>query len=544
MVRVAYMWSDFPQMPALASELQKSVGWDPVLWLGWEHLQAPLTEAFPTTPWQMIGDAWFGRPIDGISTSQPPALDEDLWLRLQQYMPRLMNQMNRFGPADVFLYDEREAFARDLLLRWHEILTKTQVEVAYWEESPSVPFSYAAYVLCREMGIQTVSLIPTRVWGLSVLREQIEEAPLSLDAAYRARLKKGDDSPLPRIIEEAIASVTGHDEFRHRTELTLGANESDRKGQFLETAPASIGETASGETSILLRGIADLRARGIKGFAAPFVSKSPLAMRLYRSLKSSAPIYVPFKLPGVRIDSQFGTNGDLLRYGARSKVIKRELRKDYEARCVAPDFENDRFVYFPLHYRPERTSNPDGGAFYDQFIPLSMISEALPEGWKIYVKEHGVQFYETLFGECGRTKDYYDDIARLSGVQFVAADVPSKELVLHSQAVASITVTVGWEAALLGKPAVYFGFPWYQGCPGTTRVGSAREVRAVLDEPASSLASQRELHAWHLGLSDAGFLYEFNAWQSEPGSFTDEEQEAGLRSALEWWHNNRFVAKA
>jgi hypothetical protein len=534
------MWSDFPQMPGLALELRESIGWDPVLWLGWEHQKDTVKQAFPETPWQMLGDAWFGRPIVGVSTTQPSALDEDLWSRLQKYMPRLMNQMNRFGPPEVFLYDEREAFARDLLVRWHELLTRAEVEVAFWEESPSVPFSYAAYVLCRELGIQTVSLIPTRAWGLSLLRERIEEAPLGLDAAYQSCLKVSDVGVLATVVEDAVHSVTGHDDFRHRTELTLGDWEKDQREQFAGPAPTFTESGVSDKASVLDRSLEGMRTRGLKGFVAPIVSEYALAGRMHRWLKRNQSVYVPFKLAGERIDADYGTHGDLRRYAINSRTIKKQLREDYSRRCIEPDLSAIRYVYFPLHYRPERTSNPDGGIFYDQIIPLAMVSEALPDGWKIYVKEHGVQFYETLYGECGRTREYYDDIARLRGVQFISADVPSKELVRHAQAVASITGTVCWEAALLGKPAAYFGFPWYMGCPGTTRVGSAADVRAVLSNPQSMIANQDELRAWHIALGEAGFPYEFNAWQAEPGSFTDKEQTEGLRAALEWWHHNRY----
>ena len=46
------------------------------------------------------------------------------------------------------------------------------------------------------------------------------------------------------------------------------------------------------------------------------------------------------------------------------------------------------FVYFPLHYEPERTTNPDGGFFHDQFIAISKLRGFVPSEIDIIIKEH------------------------------------------------------------------------------------------------------------------------------------------------------------
>ena len=51
------------------------------------------------------------------------------------------------------------------------------------------------------------------------------------------------------------------------------------------------------------------------------------------------------------------------------------------------------YVYFPLHYEPERTTNPDGGIFHDQFIALCNLRKLVPENIKILIKEHQSQFF-------------------------------------------------------------------------------------------------------------------------------------------------------
>lgn len=535
MVNVAYLWSDFPDMPRLAQRLEQSIGWHPVLWLGHKHLEEGVRQAYPNVAWQCISDAWFGLPIEGASSGQPPALSEEWWTKLQPYLPRLMNQMNRFGPAEHFLYDDREAFARKLLLQWHQALTTTGVRIAFLEESPSVPFSYAAYAICQELGIRTVSLVPTKVFALSLLRERIEAAPLRIGDEYARQLASEEDHVLSPQTQDAIMGVRGHADFRHLNQLKLTESERARR----DALQRQRGIAADASSSMWSRLATWLRWLATKTLHALNILKWPLfvsnAVKVAKVRRRE--IYSPWKLADQPIGEGVWTQADMARYSKKAERIKHRLRLDYERRCEQADLDNERYVYFPLHYRPERTSNPDGGIFYDQILPLMMVSAALPPGWKLYVKEHGVQFNTTMFGECGRTEAYYDQISRLRGVKFIPHTVSSKDLVLRAQAVASITGTVCWEAALLGKPGMYFGFPWYASCPGTVKVGSEDDVRSVLSDLEGHVASEREIAAWHAALERAGFRYEFNAWQQHPGEISPDIQYEGLASALEWWHS-------
>jgi len=131
------------------------------------------------------------------------------------------------------------------------------------------------------------------------------------------------------------------------------------------------------------------------------------------------------------------------------------------------DDENilSEYVYFPLHYEPEKTTNPDGGVFHDQFLALVKLRKFVPDNIKIIIKEHPSQLYRKMNGARGRSPLFYNLIKNINGVKIVNPNQNSINLIKNSLLTVTITGTVAIEASLLGKKALAFGNPWYNGCP-------------------------------------------------------------------------------
>ena len=130
------------------------------------------------------------------------------------------------------------------------------------------------------------------------------------------------------------------------------------------------------------------------------------------------------------------------------------------------DLANEKdFVYYALHFEPERTTNPDGGYFQDQFLALLTLRKIVPKNVLIYVKEHPSQFLFKKKGSLGRSPLFYELIKNIEGVRLINLEVDSYKMIKESKFVCTITGTVGLEAALMGNNALVFGDAWYKGCP-------------------------------------------------------------------------------
>ncbi|MFH1933656.1 MAG: hypothetical protein ABIN18_19025 [Pseudomonadota bacterium] len=110
----------------------------------------------------------------------------------------------------------------------------------------------------------------------------------------------------------------------------------------------------------------------------------------------------------------------------------------------------DLLCYLPLHMEPESTILMFSPWLRDQIEMCRLISQALPVGWKILVKEN-------LAMKGMRPLDYYRKLKALPNVVLVSPEVNSTSLVLAARVTVTLTGTASNEAAILGKPSIALG---------------------------------------------------------------------------------------
>ena len=131
---------------------------------------------------------------------------------------------------------------------------------------------------------------------------------------------------------------------------------------------------------------------------------------------------------------------------------------------------NLKYVFFAMHNQPEKTTNPEGEGFEDNFLAISFLRTILPNEIKILVKEHPKQlnFYSGDVRQLKyRSKDYYKNLTDLINVDLVPINIKTETLIENSILNCTITGTVAWESALKKKPALSFGNTWHSSCDST-----------------------------------------------------------------------------
>lgn len=140
----------------------------------------------------------------------------------------------------------------------------------------------------------------------------------------------------------------------------------------------------------------------------------------------------------------------------------------------------DNIICVFLHFQPERTSLPEGGSWCQQTVIIRSLSNLLPPGWVLWIKEHPSQFMGR-FQYGYRSPSFYDSIASLPNVSLVPLQSDTFELIDASKAVVTITGTVGLQALIRRKRVLIFGPASYRNAPGVFQIATHADLRDAID---------------------------------------------------------------
>ncbi|MBT6534784.1 MAG: hypothetical protein HOK98_01265 [Rhodospirillaceae bacterium] len=129
---------------------------------------------------------------------------------------------------------------------------------------------------------------------------------------------------------------------------------------------------------------------------------------------------------------------------------RRDLRALDRMSQPLASLEGRPFVYYPLHTEPETALQSLSPEYFYQHSCIAALSRDLPAGVMLAVKET----YEAV-GR--RPTDFYGQLADFKNVVILDSMELGLEVVNRANAVATITGTGGFEAAVMGKPVVTFG---------------------------------------------------------------------------------------
>ena len=168
----------------------------------------------------------------------------------------------------------------------------------------------------------------------------------------------------------------------------------------------------------------------------------------------------------------------------RWKMFRRALERSLRARALAryysePDLKQD-FLLYPLHYHPESSTSILAGTYLDEYEVIRNIAFNLPEGVRLYVKDH-----KSAFGFPRRS--FYESVVRLPNVSLLHPSESIDALIRASLAVITLTSTAGYEALLSGKRVFIYGRTFYESHPDAIRVSNPASLfdlfRQWLREP-------------------------------------------------------------
>ena len=134
----------------------------------------------------------------------------------------------------------------------------------------------------------------------------------------------------------------------------------------------------------------------------------------------------------------------LFRLNVQRALVNAKTLRTYRELMISEPALDKKYIYFALHFQPERSTQPEGGFFDQQYLAVSLLATALPSDWRIYVKEHPRQFDvwpPDLRKMYARSDDFYKKLVELGNVSLIDPSFDSEELVEHAQLTGTITGT-------------------------------------------------------------------------------------------------------
>ena len=134
-----------------------------------------------------------------------------------------------------------------------------------------------------------------------------------------------------------------------------------------------------------------------------------------------------------------------------------------------------RYIFFPLQSQKELISEILINQYSDQLLAIENLAKISPSDCKIFVKGSSTSCLDAI------TPMFFHRIKRMSNVVYLPSCTNVDDLICHSEFVATINSSLGWEALCKGKRVLTFGRPWYRNLPGVHTYKDGINIDEILE---------------------------------------------------------------
>ena len=153
----------------------------------------------------------------------------------------------------------------------------------------------------------------------------------------------------------------------------------------------------------------------------------------------------------------------------RRIIIRNSLKNWIKKKAIDIHQIKKNSVIFFLQKRPESSTVPQAGVYFDQITAIRKLSDLIPKNYQIIVKEHPINFSDHFYKPDVKLInfqkiDQYEIISKIPKVKFVDFDIDSNELIKRSKLVVSLTASLNYDCLFMKKPSLSFSETWYSYC--------------------------------------------------------------------------------
>jgi hypothetical protein len=196
------------------------------------------------------------------------------------------------------------------------------------------------------------------------------------------------------------------------------------------------------------------------------------------------------------------TPNNIRRYSARKvrtavneKINRRTVPTVAESKEMC---ENNTFLFFPLQYPIESRLTVFSPEFFDQAHIIDYISRILPEGVKLFVKQH-----PNHPGQ--QSPAWTRQREQNTQVEFLHPSFNAHKTIEHAEGVVVTNNTVGFEALFHTTPLVVLGRAFYEDVPAARHVSELSELPGELSQAVNNSVEERAVRSSIHSLREATY---------------------------------------
>jgi len=184
--------------------------------------------------------------------------------------------------------------------------------------------------------------------------------------------------------------------------------------------------------------------------------------------------------------------------------IKKKTRLKFIDKNLTDEFDQSiKYVYFPLHFQPERSTLEAAPFYENQIEVINQIARSIPIDFKVVVKEHPMQARNGW-----REKKYYEKIMDMPNVVLLHPSTNNEKILQNCQMVITIAGTLGLDALFHLKPAIVFSEVIYSELPGVFRVKSFEDLPKTIENALNFSINIKDLSQYTRCVLDNSFEHD------------------------------------
>jgi len=170
-------------------------------------------------------------------------------------------------------------------------------------------------------------------------------------------------------------------------------------------------------------------------------------------------------------------------------TLKKFSRESFLNKNCLRRLGHDPFIYFPLHFEPERVVSIGAPFYTNQIEVITHIAKSLPLEYKLYVKEHPRQAFTGW-----KKVSYYKKILELPNVYLIHPSTSYEELSKKCSLLVTINGTPGMEAVFYQKPVIVFTDAIYSKLSSVFRVRNVEELPSIIRTALQTKVDLKEVN--------------------------------------------------